>query len=818
MCEADKQIFQSFAQAQVSVTNEVYEHLNQPTFLFCPTEYCASRAVPSVSQSDYLATIGARLLPGIDIMWTGPRVISKRITIKSIEELTEVLKRPPIIWDNIHANDYDPRRLFLGPYNGRSPELIPYLRGVMTNPNCEFESNFIAMHTLAQWSKSNLGGVKKDCPSDSPSPITADIRLETDGDYSSDDDIPSPNACYLPCNALLSALIDWTEELYQDNKALNFKERWVAPTVTITNMVPTVTTCSTVTVTTTTTQVMNSTELTIPEEGCNKNLNTLVMDPTGGSYMQPVMTVNTVNSLLDSQLCSDSDSDIASNDSDIASILAVPGVEESVGMAIEPMDCSVTPSSSPPLSSSILEDSYSPNVCDPTLNVPVMNDINSSDVCTCGSSMVENMQDICQTCNSGAILTKLDTLSQVSILDSSSLALCSRLTHEELCLLVDFFYLPYEHGSRALKLLMNFHWLKTNAHHVHEAQLQNASENQKELSVQWLEKQGQFETVVQEIFLMYNKVLLLPNQVFVQEVLSYMWDIKVVLGHALTFTQWLAMGRINLYGVMNMAGNPYTWANSVYKEAFSNGEQEPWMFRGGFSAEFHRMLPLEGAGDLMLLATPEVHDLTMYTVRPYKPSDEVKVYEICRKTCDDGMDGTDIFPEDPELLGDRLVGAFLTLSPEFCFVLEDSQGQVVGYALSTLDAAEFHKRADIAYIPAMQEKYPKPQRTEGLSPAEEMINTFYETRAPLSAQLQQSQPTLVRVDILPEHRDANTAGKVVLGAVSLAIKACASNGMHTEINIGDKCAKDFYSSLSFFELNALPESASEELVYMGRAI
>lgn len=129
------------------------------------SEYCASRAVPTVNQSDYLATIGARLLPGIDIMWTGPKVISKRITICSIEELTDVLKRPPVIWDNIHANDYDPRRLFLGPYNGRSPELIPYLRGVMTNPNCEFESNFIAMHTLAQWSKSNLSGAKKDSPS-----------------------------------------------------------------------------------------------------------------------------------------------------------------------------------------------------------------------------------------------------------------------------------------------------------------------------------------------------------------------------------------------------------------------------------------------------------------------------------------------------------------------------------------------------------------------------------------------------------------------------------------------------------------------------
>lgn len=71
MCEADKAVFQSFAHAQVSVSNETYQYLNQPKFLFCPTEYCATRAVPNVANSEYLITLGAKLLPGIDVMWTG---------------------------------------------------------------------------------------------------------------------------------------------------------------------------------------------------------------------------------------------------------------------------------------------------------------------------------------------------------------------------------------------------------------------------------------------------------------------------------------------------------------------------------------------------------------------------------------------------------------------------------------------------------------------------------------------------------------------------------------------------------------------------
>lgn len=35
--EADRSVFPSSAFAQASVTNEVYEHLGQPKFLFCPT-------------------------------------------------------------------------------------------------------------------------------------------------------------------------------------------------------------------------------------------------------------------------------------------------------------------------------------------------------------------------------------------------------------------------------------------------------------------------------------------------------------------------------------------------------------------------------------------------------------------------------------------------------------------------------------------------------------------------------------------------------------------------------------------------------------
>lgn len=78
------------------------------------------------------------------------------MTVACIEEITRVLKRPPVIWDNLHANDYDQKRMFLGPYTGRSPELISLLRGVLSNPNCEYNANTVPIRTLAHWASCSV--------------------------------------------------------------------------------------------------------------------------------------------------------------------------------------------------------------------------------------------------------------------------------------------------------------------------------------------------------------------------------------------------------------------------------------------------------------------------------------------------------------------------------------------------------------------------------------------------------------------------------------------------------------------------------------
>ena len=54
----------SLGEAHAEVTNALFLHLGKPPFLMCPVEYSGNRANPSVTKSEYLATLGSKLHPG----------------------------------------------------------------------------------------------------------------------------------------------------------------------------------------------------------------------------------------------------------------------------------------------------------------------------------------------------------------------------------------------------------------------------------------------------------------------------------------------------------------------------------------------------------------------------------------------------------------------------------------------------------------------------------------------------------------------------------------------------------------------------------
>ena len=155
MAEADVKSFDSFAAAQCHFANSALAHVparqSDAHFLFCPTEYCAAFAGHDVPGSAYLNVLGSGLHPQIGIFWTGPDIVSETITAESLRELGEVLRRKPVIWENFHANDYDVRRVHAGPLAGRDPDILALIDGFITNPNNEFEANFVPVATTGSF-------------------------------------------------------------------------------------------------------------------------------------------------------------------------------------------------------------------------------------------------------------------------------------------------------------------------------------------------------------------------------------------------------------------------------------------------------------------------------------------------------------------------------------------------------------------------------------------------------------------------------------------------------------------------------------------
>jgi hypothetical protein len=157
MNQADQASFTSLAAAQAQFSNDTFAGLRalvpEAELIFCPTEYCGAFARPDVARSGYLWDLGQLLDPQIKVFWTGPDIVSEEIDAASLRQIGAILNRKPVIWENFHANDYDIRRVYAGPLGGRGDDILSLIDGIITNPNNEFEANFVAVHSTGAWAR-----------------------------------------------------------------------------------------------------------------------------------------------------------------------------------------------------------------------------------------------------------------------------------------------------------------------------------------------------------------------------------------------------------------------------------------------------------------------------------------------------------------------------------------------------------------------------------------------------------------------------------------------------------------------------------------
>ena len=139
------------AKTQCDCANELYAYLKKtishPVLFFCPTQYRGFK------NTDYIQTVARMLDNHIEIFWTGKYVVSHRITDKQLDRITHIYNKPPLIWDNLFANDYIPGVVHAFPYRYRTPSLIDRSNGILINPMNQYRKSRPLIYTAALYFK-----------------------------------------------------------------------------------------------------------------------------------------------------------------------------------------------------------------------------------------------------------------------------------------------------------------------------------------------------------------------------------------------------------------------------------------------------------------------------------------------------------------------------------------------------------------------------------------------------------------------------------------------------------------------------------------
>jgi len=131
--QKDKQTYQSLAHAQSDFANQLYlslaNEIKNIRFILCPTIYHGT------TMCQYHHTLGEKLHKDIQIMWTGPKVCSEKLTVENAQMVAKAFNRKPLFWDNFPVNDsVMVPELHIGRFSGRDGNLGTVCEGFIVNP------------------------------------------------------------------------------------------------------------------------------------------------------------------------------------------------------------------------------------------------------------------------------------------------------------------------------------------------------------------------------------------------------------------------------------------------------------------------------------------------------------------------------------------------------------------------------------------------------------------------------------------------------------------------------------------------------------
>ncbi|MEN8209747.1 MAG: beta-N-acetylglucosaminidase domain-containing protein [Candidatus Fermentibacteria bacterium] len=129
---------------QLELAREALDGLDCAVYL-CPSIYCIE-LLDKYEGADYLSAWRNNVPRDFLSFWTGNGVISRELDEEIMTGARELLGGEPAVWDNLLADDYCLRRIYLAGLQGRIPDCCPYY----LNPSSCFPVALHAVYMLLQ--------------------------------------------------------------------------------------------------------------------------------------------------------------------------------------------------------------------------------------------------------------------------------------------------------------------------------------------------------------------------------------------------------------------------------------------------------------------------------------------------------------------------------------------------------------------------------------------------------------------------------------------------------------------------------------------
>jgi ribosomal protein S18 acetylase RimI-like enzyme len=184
-------------------------------------------------------------------------------------------------------------------------------------------------------------------------------------------------------------------------------------------------------------------------------------------------------------------------------------------------------------------------------------------------------------------------------------------------------------------------------------------------------------------------------------------------------------------------------------------------------------------------------------IRAAQPSDADAMAEICLRTGASGDDATAMV-DDPTLFGAVWALPYLVLEPEHALVLDDGDGNAVGYVVAALDSRAFEARCEASWWPALRERH---ATTEGLRSLDALLVGLIHDPPLAHDSVLAAYPSHLHIDLLPPFQSGGW-GRRLIGEISRLLAQHGSRGVHLGVSTRNVRARGFYEHLGFVELHA----------------